>query len=333
MIKTAIIIAGCPRSGTTLLYNILSNVNTFWSLGLESKDIIEHYHHPRTKNWVSGSLDTFDLTAESQAWMLKAFEIRSAPGSFWRKVNQFRTWLRGNSIWLKIKNQSQTSSPIGAISSSFQTQSMKKLQFLITLQNYIRLSMDLKKTFLEKTPENCLRLPFLEALFPEIKVIHLVRDGRANVHSLMEGWHQPHLFPGYQVPKQVCIPGDTRGRWAFTLIPGWDELLDRPLEEVCAWQWVRCNQSILTYASEAAVPYIRIHYEDLVNKTSQTLRSISTFLNITYEDNFGHLDNKLPQINVLSKPDPDKWRQSSETINHILPIIINMMERLGYEID
>lgn len=333
MINSAIIIIGCPRSGTSLLYNLLSESDSLWSMGLESKQIIEKYHHPSFKDWISGALESSDLTPESKAWMLNSFEVRSAPGSFWRRVNQLRTWLRGNKIWRKFKNQSQTRSPFGSISSSLPTQSMELLQMLNILRNHIRFSVDQKKTFLEKTPENCLRLPFLEALFPKIKVIHLVRDGRANVHSLMEGWRQPHLFPGYQVPKPVCIPGDTRGRWAFTLIPGWDELLDKPLEEVCAWQWVRCNQAALAYEEETSVPHIRIHYEDLINKSSQTLRSITTFLDLPFEENFGHIDNKLPQVNVLSKPDPDKWRQSSREIKHIRPIIINLMEKLGYEID
>ncbi|MBK7216095.1 MAG: sulfotransferase [Candidatus Promineofilum sp.] len=54
---------------------------------------------------------------------------------------------------------------------------------------------------LEKTPENCLRLPFLQALFPDARVLFLVRDGRANVHSLLEGWRQPRPLSRLPHPR------------------------------------------------------------------------------------------------------------------------------------
>lgn len=41
---------------------------------------------------------------------------------------------------------------------------------------------------LEKTPANCLRLPFIREVFPEARYIHLVRDGRAVVRSAMKEW-------------------------------------------------------------------------------------------------------------------------------------------------
>lgn len=41
---------------------------------------------------------------------------------------------------------------------------------------------------LEKTPANCLRLPFIREVFPDARYIHLVRDGRAVVRSAMKEW-------------------------------------------------------------------------------------------------------------------------------------------------
>lgn len=41
---------------------------------------------------------------------------------------------------------------------------------------------------LEKTPANCLRLPFIRELFPEARYIHLTRDGRSVVRSAMKEW-------------------------------------------------------------------------------------------------------------------------------------------------
>ena len=63
MVKSPVLIIGCARSGTTLLYNVLSQIPSLWSIGYESKAIIERYHAPAVKNWESGALDAGDLTS------------------------------------------------------------------------------------------------------------------------------------------------------------------------------------------------------------------------------------------------------------------------------
>jgi hypothetical protein len=186
---------------------------------------------------------------------------------------------------------------------------------------------------LEKTPENCLRLPFLLALFPDARILYLVRDGRANVNSLIEGWRHPHLFPGYQVPEPLTIPGDTRGRWAFTLIPGWRNLTATPLEEICAWQWVRCNEAVLNHQAETAglVPYLMIRYDELVGNPAAVLPRIADFLHIDYANSLVRYATELPLVNVTTTPGEEKWRrQNGRAIERVLPLIEPMMNRLGY---
>ena len=99
MIESPVLIIGCPRSGTTLLYNILSEIPSLWSIGGESKQIIEHFHHPSRKNWESGALNGRDLTPESLAYIPDSFEKSAAPGSFWQRNNRLRSWLRRNPLW------------------------------------------------------------------------------------------------------------------------------------------------------------------------------------------------------------------------------------------
>jgi hypothetical protein len=187
---------------------------------------------------------------------------------------------------------------------------------------------------LEKTPENCLRLPFLLALFPDARIIYLIRDGRNNVSSLIEGWKQPHLFPGYRVPAEFSIPGYTRGRWAFTLIPGWRELVDTSLEEISAWQWVRCNETVLMHREETAgqVPYLTVRYEDLIITPAEVLPHIADFIGVDFEQELGRFAEALPRINVVSAPSQQKWRRRNpEAVRRIMPIIEPMMVRLGYD--
>ena len=335
MIQSPVLIIGCPRSGTTLLFNILSEVPALWSIGYESKDIVERYHHPRTKNWDSGALGATDLTPTSRNYMLGAFERQAAPGTFWQSINRSRSWLRGNALWKKLKQRGRTNSAGSAISSAVPQQGLDVLRRFVQARNTIvPKGRSVQVRLLEKTPENCLRLPFLLALFPDARIIYLTRDGPSNVNSLLEGWRQPHLFPGYQAPEPLSIPGYTRDRWAFTLIPGWRALASSPLEEICAWQWIRCNEAVLRHREETRgqVPYLTIRYEALVAEPATALSHIASFVEIEYERDLERFAQGLPQINVVSAPDHEKWRRENPAaIQRILPLIEPMQIRLGYD--
>jgi hypothetical protein len=309
-------------------------VPEFWSIGYESKAIIEKYHSPEVKNWQSGELTASDLTFESKAYILNEFKRQTAPGTFWRTINHLRGWLRSNLFYQTIKGRGRTNSSGSAIISKLPQQGLDSVRKIVRIYNMFFPTHG-NIQLLEKTPENCLRLPFLEAIFPDMRVIYLIRDGRANVNSLIEGWRQPHLFSGYQIPGGVQIPGDTRGRWAFTLIPGWHKLRDRPLAEVCAWQWICCNQAVLTHRQQSfgKIPYLTIRYEDLISKPGEILPLLAEFLDQPYNGPFRNFAESLPEINITSQPDPEKWRKQSEhEIMSILPLISEMMQRLGYDV-
>jgi hypothetical protein len=334
MIHDPVLIIGCPRSGTTLLYNLLSEVPSLWSIGHESKEIIERYHHPRVKGWESGALDASDVTSESRAVMLHAFERAAAPGTFWRQVNRFRRRLRSHRLWQGLKQRGRSTAPGAAVSSGLPSQSMRVLGGLVCGYHWLLPSRGTIR-LLEKTPENCLRLPFLLALWPDARIVYLTRDARSNVNSLLEGWREPHLFPGYQVPETLHIPGYRRARWAFTLIPGWRALASAPLEEICAWQWIRCNEAVLAHREETRgqVPYLQVRYEDLIVEPGPILRRIADFIGVDFDATGleAHAE-ALPRINVVSAPERDKWRrQNPEAIERILPLVGPTMQRLGYD--
>jgi hypothetical protein len=328
MIESPVLIVGCARSGTTLLYNVLSEIPDLWSIGYESKAIIEYFHHPSAKGWKSGALSAEDLTAESRAYMLSAFARQAAPGDYWRRINSLRALVNRSAIYAAVKRRGRGDSPGSAASSALPGRGLDAVRLLARLR-YRPIPQRRPMRLLEKTPENCLRLPFLATLFPDARVIFLTRDGRANVHSLLEGWRQPHLFPGYQTPTPVTSPGQTRGRWAFTLISGWRELVDRPLEEISARQWVACNEAVLEYAATPnALPLLAVRYEDLTTDSGPVLAHIARFLDLKPES-IPAYGRTLPMVNVVSRPEPEKWRAAA--IGRVQAILEPMMSRLGYE--
>jgi hypothetical protein len=331
MIQNPIFIIGCPRSGTSLVYNLLADVPDLWSIGYESKEIIEKYHHPSVKNWISGALDSDDVTEVSKNYIISQFKIQAASGKFWGSVNQVRNLLRKTRILSYIKTRGKSNSPGAEFSSLLPQRAMNLMRSYVKIRNTLIPSLMPEKIhLLEKTPENCLRLSFLMEIFPDARIIFLVRDGRTNIYSLMEGWQQPHLFPGYKVPECIRIPGYTRGRWAFVLIPGWRDLLDRPLEEVCAWQWYRSNQAVIDFleGNGNGIPFLQISYEDLIIDTGHTMGKIAEFLEMPVRKIIP--DNKLPYINVVSKPDFSKWLKKQDEIERVFPIIKPLMKRMGY---
>ena len=327
--RSPILITGCARSGTTLLYRLLSEVPELWSIGIESKAIIERAHPPASRNWESGSLTAGDLTAETRNSILRQLSRQAAPGTYWQQVNRFRQRINQSPLYEVIKRRGTESATGSAASSRLPGAGMGFFRAVARLRNVLR--SPLRVRLLDKSPEHCLRLPFLSALFPDARIVAMVRDGRSNIHSLLAGWRQPHLFPGYELPIPVISGGYTRGRWAFTLIPGWRDLIDRPLEEVCARQWASCNAAILDYAAgDSALPVLLVRYEALIAAPDDVLRRVADFLDLRTTD-IPAFGKPLPDTNIISRPQSEKWRQETEAIRQVEKIFRPMMIRLGYE--
>ncbi|GEM_PF-3096705 len=84
---------------------------------------------------------------------------------------------------------------------------------------------------LEKTPSNAIRIPFINCLYPDCFVIHVVRDGRHTVASLIaRGVPMPHAPCQWVSVHTIALPdlaalGSKRG-----LLVRYEELLQAPME-------------------------------------------------------------------------------------------------------
>ncbi len=167
---------------------------------------------------------------------------------------------------------------------------------------------------LEKTPKNALRLPFLDALFPDALYVYLYRDPRENVSSLIEGWESGRFvtYPG--LPDWHGLP------WSFLLVPGWRDLAGRPLAAIAAEQWRR-TQEILQ-DDLAAIHAERVHaldYREFVADPARHVREICAFAGI-------RMDRPVPAAlpasrHTLSPPHPEKWRRHEDAMAPFLPAL------------
>lgn len=99
----------------------------------------------------------------------------------------------------------------------------------------------------DKTPDHVLRIPMLVALFPEARVVHVVRDGRDVAASLLElGWVEGIERAALHWRHRVL-----QGRQAAGLLP--------------------------------SVRYHELRYEDLVERPEPTVRALCAAMDLSFE--------------------------------------------------
>ena len=192
------------------------------------------------------------------------------------------------------------------------------------------------RRFVDKTPENCLRIPYLLELFPDSSFVFLRRRPAENVSSLMEGWRARPRFVTYRLPERLDGLGPLSGpNWSFVLIPGWRQLRSAPLEEICARQYIACNEEVLEVRD--GIEPSRWHdvaYEELTAAPLETIRSLFERLGLAFgpavEEHARSLASR-PSFTTLSPPRADKWRElNGPEVEKVLPLLAPVGRRLGY---
>src|SRR5829696_1782438 len=181
--------------------------------------------------------------------------------------------------------------------------------------------------FLDKTPESCLRIGYLDALFRDATFVFLHRRAADNVNSLIEGWRARPRFVTHRLPEPLTNIAPLDGeRWSFTLVPGWRELRDAPLEEICGRQYVACNEAVLR--ARAAMPaerWIDVAYEDLAEELPRVYAALGLPWTPAALEPLAR-----PAATALTPQRPDKWRvQNGEAIERILPLVAPTEAALG----
>lgn len=224
----------------------------------------------------------------------------------------------------------------------------------------------------DKSPRNCLKLPFVKAIFPEAAFIFLYRDGRDAILSIHREWlrrrgilgnrrrgmrwrdvigviltwmnrqlfwrHRLQAFLFELGRPRLWFRGEFlhRIRWDGRVgwgprFQGWQELIDRVSTlEFNAHQWVRCVDGILR--EQPSIPKDRcilLKYEDFIEDPESSLRALFSSLRVEFPAEYME---KLPEIRAGNF---NKWRQafSEDDLRVLGPIIGKALIHLGYETD
>jgi hypothetical protein len=179
---------------------------------------------------------------------------------------------------------------------------------------------------IEKNPRTMVRIPFIHAVFPHAKVVHVVRDGRDVACSLM--------------------PGIGGNEWRHVRPPGWERLMaDEHGAVRCAKAWRAIVELALDDLQH--VTHLTVRYEDLVRVPSSVAGAILEFLELPPEpavDAFcARIQNETAGSYQPSKQQKwfrndhslrvGRWREnlSGTEARAVERIVAPLMDRLGYE--
>jgi hypothetical protein len=267
-----VFVLGAPRSGTSMLFQILRSSGELGSLPGEGHDIWRALHHPRWTGWRSDAVQR-----------ARRGERRFVSARFFACFDQRR--------------------------------------------------------FVEKTPENSLRIPYLLELFPDATFLVVRRNPCDVISSLIDGWRErTGRYRSYFVPERLAIPGHPHPhQWRFALIEGWRDYVSRPVEEIAFAQWDHCSRAL--EESRALVDPERwhvFHLEDVLARPGQSLTAICSAAGI---DRPPRLERELERllavpVNALSEPLAEKWRRRNpDEIHRLLPRIAAAARGRGYDVD
>lgn len=170
--------------------------------------------------------------------------------------------------------------------------------------NYLQQSG--RTRFGEKTPSNCFRIPFIHALYPDCRIINIIRDGRHVVRSILQVqaggasrstvasrtsrrrfrkriahtplWEWPAYLPRFfRTFWRAQVMGKPMRYWG-PMPKGWRELRELPRHLMIAEQW-RASVGASVSAGRALPKknYHEIRYESLMQQPLQVLRKMIEF--------------------------------------------------------
>ena len=182
------------------------------------------------------------------------------------------------------------------------------------------------RPLLIKTPSNAYRLPFLRRLFPraEIRILHLVRQPAAALNGLYDGWRFGgfHSYPAtdLRIAGYTDVrPGDA-GWWKYDRPPGWRAMGQRPLLDVCAFQWAAAHRAILDWVDGHAPPYLCVRFEDTLGPDRlATFRRIAAFLGVELTGALLKAANLgIEPVMATARPRAHRWRDRADLVGPYL---------------
>jgi hypothetical protein len=295
MSNRTVFIVGAGRSGTTMLYKLIS-------LG-EEIGFISNYDE-KLPNWSPSGLLTRmlrpHLKTKSESWFAGDGNAYFMKRPWVSKI--VPTPVESELIYsdCSIPNIPEKNYQISAVSKDCLHKKVSKISKLVGA-----------KVFVIKRQANNRRIPILNTIFPDALYINLVRDGREVAHSLskVEWWEGGTLFWAGKNPVELAEEG-------------WNPMA------ICANNWLQDVYSVNNGLAEIADErQISIHYEDLISNPINVLKTLFDFIDL--EMSADHID-MVQSLNIQQRAPKWKSEWSSEVLEEVIDIQHPLLSELGY---
>ncbi len=206
-----------------------------------------------------------------------------------------------------------------------------------------------KSRFSEKTPSNMLRLPFIRALYPECKIVHIYRDPRPVVASALvklEATPEIKRIIARALEARLSdwigliklffrdaigrlFRGGKKSFWG-PRPPGWTEWQGLPPATMLSKQWCALIQTAQHDLQQLpADSWMEIRYEDLLKNHGRILPKLLEFAELTPSNEVTDLANQSIQADRT-----DDWRHSlpPELLREIEAETADTLTEMGYEL-
>jgi len=172
-----------------------------------------------------------------------------------------------------------------------------------------------KQRFLNKNPRSSVRIDYIRAIFPDAVFVHLIRDGRAVVASMLElVRRRPHLKHLWDAPMRFAHP------------PNWRTLVREDKAEQSALQWRAIVNTVLSKRAELGSAYHEFKYEELCDDPRGVLAAAWRFAGLRVDaEALEQLPKRLENQNY-------KWKQqlSLQQVETITRTEAPLLKELGY---
>ena len=271
--ENPVFILGVPRSGTTLLRLLLN---------------------AHSKIAICGEIHFFDQVKEIQ---------KRLPELNKDNLEQFFSLLNNTYSLQKLTRKDELFANVKKLLLKEEKISYEKF-YLYLMQEYA--TLDNKKIIGEKTPQNIRYVNDIYKIFPNAKIIHIIRDPRAAIASMLKvDW----------TANDVII---NTLKWKIDILFS-QEYEKNPLN------------------------FKEIHYEDLIKFPEKTLKELCDFIGVEYEkaildfhktakQYIGNQPEKVNTFKPLSTDSLNKWKEqlSEEQIYIIEMLAGSYIQKLGY---
>lgn len=197
-------------------------------------------------------------------------------------------------------------------------------------EQFVRFFREPRIRYLDKSIANTFRQSLIAEMFPDAAFVHLVRNPSDNIASMIEGWSF-HKFQKPTLQRYLDEADSALPAWTYAAPPGWRDVLDRSVPEVCAWSWRRHIEAILDWREQTPDPVPMIRYEDLVSDTVGVIRGLASHLGLEVTPEIDEaLVNPPWSRTTLPRASAERRALVAEQVTQVLPTVATTAARIGY---